>query len=292
MKKHDTPIIEWANKIKWEERVKAVCKPCWEIKYCPYGPLVEDSPLKLESDEQSCRIFGHDCPVFHCAEPFTETKELRRISREIPRVVQFRVLKRENQICSVCGNSVKDENVEFDHIIPWSKGGSSEESNIRLLCSRCNKKRGNKFEDEFLINNAQDHMREPHDIKTIDFLKTLCDFGFNFIDSNKMNPMPIDFANYFTQEQVSSHDEWASELFNDINELLKSKKINDLSPQQFKAIKYRWGFVDYKTHSIKLTSKKFDISLDLLVDAELIIMKRLGFMFKDKKEIYEKIIKK
>jgi len=22
-----------------------VCKPCWELHYCPYGPLVEDSPV-------------------------------------------------------------------------------------------------------------------------------------------------------------------------------------------------------------------------------------------------------
>lgn len=22
-----------------------VCKPCWELKYCPYGPLVEQFPL-------------------------------------------------------------------------------------------------------------------------------------------------------------------------------------------------------------------------------------------------------
>ncbi len=21
------------------------CKPCWELRYCPYGPLVEDFPL-------------------------------------------------------------------------------------------------------------------------------------------------------------------------------------------------------------------------------------------------------
>jgi hypothetical protein len=23
-----------------------VCKPCWELKYCPYGPLVEFFPSK------------------------------------------------------------------------------------------------------------------------------------------------------------------------------------------------------------------------------------------------------
>jgi hypothetical protein len=82
-------ISEWGNKINWDARVKAVCKPCWELKYCPYGPLVEDFPLKVENDDQSCRIFGHDCPVFYVAEPLTETKELRRISRSIPRTIQF-----------------------------------------------------------------------------------------------------------------------------------------------------------------------------------------------------------
>jgi len=29
----------------WTERTRCLCKPCWELKYCPYGPLVEDSPL-------------------------------------------------------------------------------------------------------------------------------------------------------------------------------------------------------------------------------------------------------
>src|SRR5258708_21948016 len=28
----------------WKERKTRVCKPCWELKYCPYGPLVEQSP--------------------------------------------------------------------------------------------------------------------------------------------------------------------------------------------------------------------------------------------------------
>ncbi len=29
----------------WNERKRRVCKPCWELKYCPYGPLVEQSPV-------------------------------------------------------------------------------------------------------------------------------------------------------------------------------------------------------------------------------------------------------
>ncbi|MGV8126005.1 MAG: hypothetical protein ACP5PV_02180 [Methanothrix sp.] len=40
------PTPEEIDYIKeWEKRTKHVCKPCWELKYCPYGPLVEDFPL-------------------------------------------------------------------------------------------------------------------------------------------------------------------------------------------------------------------------------------------------------
>ena len=28
----------------WRARLRRVCKQCWELKYCPYGPLVEQSP--------------------------------------------------------------------------------------------------------------------------------------------------------------------------------------------------------------------------------------------------------
>ena len=139
-KKYKDPIQLWRDKIQWSKRVKAVCKPCWEIKYCPYGPFVKEFPFKEIPDDKSCKIFGHDCPVFYVAEPFTETKELRNISRSIPRNIQFKVLKRDNQICSECGNPVLVEDIEFDHVIPWSKGGPTEEYNVRLLCKTCNRK--------------------------------------------------------------------------------------------------------------------------------------------------------
>ena len=45
-----------------KELLGRVCKPCWELKYCPYGPLVEDFPLppllKCEHDEHVQYIKG------------------------------------------------------------------------------------------------------------------------------------------------------------------------------------------------------------------------------------------
>src|SRR5688572_13789978 len=47
----------------WKKRIRQVCKPCWELKYCPYGPLVEDFPLppvtRTESEEHNSYL--RDC---------------------------------------------------------------------------------------------------------------------------------------------------------------------------------------------------------------------------------------
>jgi 5-methylcytosine-specific restriction endonuclease McrA len=40
---HDKEEIFEENELK--QLAKQVCKPCWELKYCPYGPLVENFPL-------------------------------------------------------------------------------------------------------------------------------------------------------------------------------------------------------------------------------------------------------
>lgn len=51
---------------------EAVEKPCHELDYCPYGCLAEFFSLQEESDEYSCDVFGHDCPVFYLAEGANE----------------------------------------------------------------------------------------------------------------------------------------------------------------------------------------------------------------------------
>ena len=76
--KIEISFAEW-KKRSTKEYIKAICKPCWELKYCPYGVLVENFEVRGEIDDPyRCRVFGHICPVFKIAEPLTETKEKRK----------------------------------------------------------------------------------------------------------------------------------------------------------------------------------------------------------------------
>jgi hypothetical protein len=87
----------------------------------------------------SCNIFGHICPVVFVGESISETSEKRRKGRYISFKIKMRVVRRDNYTCQECTKHLKDDEVEFDHIIPVSKGGSSEEHNIRLTCYDCNR---------------------------------------------------------------------------------------------------------------------------------------------------------
>lgn len=197
----------------WKKRTADICKPCWELKYCPYGPVVEDFPLfppirkeamehndylknclifgklgdgtKIDKKrkkwfedeikdfnkndypetipkvflEASCKVFGHICPAFFVSEPLTETKERRKHSRMIPRDVMLKVVRRDGQICQKCNEPVLDKDVEFDHIIPFSRGGVSTTENLRLIHKSCNRKKSNSL-GEILHPSSIDHLAD------------------------------------------------------------------------------------------------------------------------------------
>jgi len=73
--------------------------------------------------------------------PIPTNSKTRRV---IPTAVKLGVWKRDGGKCAKCG-AIKD--LHFDHIIPWSKGGSSNTAdNIQLLCGKHNLEKHDKIE--------------------------------------------------------------------------------------------------------------------------------------------------
>ena len=62
--------------------------------------------------------------------------------RSISRQVKDLVWNRDAGKCRECGSN---EKLEFDHIIPFSRGGSNTYRNVQLLCEPCNRKKTSKI---------------------------------------------------------------------------------------------------------------------------------------------------
>jgi hypothetical protein len=81
--------------------------------------------------------------VEHGATPSQRVAKLngfgtRHISDQTKRIVW----KRDKGRCCECRS---DQNIEYDHKVPVSKGGNSESDNIQLLCRTCNRRKRAKM---------------------------------------------------------------------------------------------------------------------------------------------------
>jgi hypothetical protein len=108
----------------------------------------------FDTAELECSVFGHICPVFLTAETWaTETKHGRRHTRHIPRDVMLKVVRRDGSTCQLCFKPVPDNEIDFDHIIPHSRGGQTTVHNLRVLCRSCNSRKRDSL-GELLDSNS------------------------------------------------------------------------------------------------------------------------------------------
>ena len=89
---------------------------------------------------------------------YSENDEILRLKKRVSRIRRiidkdFQKIKRRqidddilafvpqrDKNCCRCG---AEEELQFDHILPVSKGGNDEPENLRILCMTCNSSRGN-----------------------------------------------------------------------------------------------------------------------------------------------------
>lgn len=95
--------------------------------------------LILELEDEERQKFERLKRKFVLAQEIEKTPKRERIPEE----VRIAVWRRDGGKCAKCGSR---KNLEYDHIIPLSKGGSNTVRNIELLCEECNRKKRDKIE--------------------------------------------------------------------------------------------------------------------------------------------------
>lgn len=72
---------------------------------------------------------------------FTEVASLR--TRAVSSQTRREVFERDGYVCAYCGST---EDLQIDHIYPWSKGGTHDLNNLQVLCRPCNIHKGARVE--------------------------------------------------------------------------------------------------------------------------------------------------
>ncbi|WP_280389458.1 HNH endonuclease, partial [Nocardia wallacei] len=66
----------------------------------------------------------------------------RRDRRSIPPEIKAEVWRRDGGRCGECGAT---HYLEFDHVIPLSRGGATSAANLQILCRACNRTKGSRI---------------------------------------------------------------------------------------------------------------------------------------------------
>src|SRR5690606_14892348 len=81
--------------------------------------------------------------------------EMKR--KYIPVKIRRKIIEQYNRVCPACGRgnlSFDADSIEqtatIDHIIPLSRGGTNDESNLQLLCRPCNAAKRDMTMDEYM----------------------------------------------------------------------------------------------------------------------------------------------
>ena len=128
IKKNDNQIVLNTRKLTFQQRQKL-------ITLC-------DSKLNEFREKRGLKLWDY-----------------RLIDNPVPDSLRYRVLKKSKQRCELCGATKNDRPLDVDHIIPRSKNGKSDESNLQVLCSKCNRSKSNKDDTDFRNIEFEDKVK-------------------------------------------------------------------------------------------------------------------------------------
>lgn len=107
-----------------------------------YIPRLMENKIPTKTKSSSPSLTPTSLGIKLTRDEVKPLKRKKKRSRRITQAVKDQVWNRDGGKCVECGSN---EKLEFDHIIPFSKGGANTYRNIQLLCERCNREKSAKI---------------------------------------------------------------------------------------------------------------------------------------------------
>ena len=141
-------VVHWVEKIfpKYYADMKGLdwCRLYNEYHNCAYNSAVMSEEVKrLHEDDEVQKTKGiYEFLLCRKTDPFAgRFLNLRTFDKRD----KLAAYSRQNGICPSCRESFTFDEMEGDHIKPWSKGGRTTLDNCQMLCKSCNGKKTDKY---------------------------------------------------------------------------------------------------------------------------------------------------
>ncbi len=134
-------VIDWVQAVFPKVRKEMKGLP-WGLYFNEHGERTDLDPKKLEAEIQ--RLMGdEDVTRKSGIYEYLLTGDERALSiRKFDRRDALAAYERQKYTCAICGGTFEFEEMQADHIRPWSKGGHTTPENCQMLCRDCNLKKG------------------------------------------------------------------------------------------------------------------------------------------------------
>ena len=119
----------------------------WGVYFNKYGNVrrdaaaLEERIAKLLRDDEDINDITNQRGIYEYLLSGDERHlSIRRFSDKMARTAY----ERQKGLCAICGKHFSFEEMQADHIRPWSKGGHTVASNCQMLCRTCNLKKSDR----------------------------------------------------------------------------------------------------------------------------------------------------
>ena len=135
-------VIEWVQLTFTTYR-----KEMKGINWGEYYDIFKDKMFDTEKLEQEIQSLMIDDDVTNKKGiyPYVLTRNEKHLNiRAFTESQKRTAYEKQKGICKKCGKHFKLEEMEADHITPWSKGGKTNTENCQMLCLECNRRKAGK----------------------------------------------------------------------------------------------------------------------------------------------------